>query len=648
MNARLVLPLLLSVVAIAQPAGTFTRTGSTTPNEWTSVGPEGGQISSLSIDPHHPGTIYAATGEGHAFKSVNWGASWIASGVPNSVLIFDPQDANTIYAISGYPDLANDFGILKSTDSGASWMPANSGLPTYEPPYYIVSALAIDPQDPLLLYAGSISGIFKSTDGGTSWSAANSGLPIYPTPDGDTNPIDQNRYVAAYAILIDPRKTDTIYGIVDHSNAPGSSLYKSTDGGASWNPAGSGLPESRLTLAIDPKNSSTLFAATAYGVFKSTDGGAGWSLMNSGLPLFNAGPPPFPNGSPYFQVDSVAIDPQDPATVYATISDESAVSRVFKTTNGGASWSEAGSGLPGGTYFSVLTIDPHNPATLYAGTGTDPWNGKGAFESTDSGVSWTAANSGLTDMQINNLAVAPRNGTLYAATPGRLFKTTDRGVTWSAADSGLAFVSFAPAIDPQNANTLFVAASALDASGAYTPRIYKSMDGGANWIPILIPNLIPGKDFEINNIAVDPRNSNNVYATIEHTSDEPCSDGRLPKSTDGGMTWSESLFQDSGISSSCVLALVIDPQHPANLYTAFKYGGVFKSTDAGASWSPVNSGLTDAQGSSSAVALAIDPRDSNILYAVSSRGSNWGVFKSNDAGAGILPVPGCHSWTVAL
>jgi len=74
------------------------------------------------------------------------------------------------------------------------------------------------------------------------------------------------------------------------------------------------------------------------------------------------------------------------------------------------------------------------------------------------------------------------------------------------------------------------------------------------------------------------------------------------------------------------------------LYVAFENGGVFKSMDAGASWNPANSGLTDAQGPSRAAALALDPRNSNTLYAVSSLGSGWGVFKSNDAGA---------SWTLA-
>jgi hypothetical protein len=223
-----------------------------------------------------------------------------------------------------------------------------------------------------------------------------------------------------------------------------------------------------------------------------------------------------------------------------------------------------------------------------------------------------------------------------------LLKTTDRGATWSAADSGLIGVDSAPAIDPQNPSTMFVAGSVI---GGYDYGIYKSMDGGASWTPSLIASLIP--DFSgVATLAVDLRNSNIVYAAFEYQSDEPCSDGSLRKSVDGGLTWSSTPFKDLGISASCILALVIDPQHPANLYAAFSYGGVFKSTDAGASWSPANSGLTDAQGSSSAQALAIDPRNSHILYTVSSPGSNWGVFKSNDAGAswnlassGLPPLP---------
>src|SRR5882762_1983986 len=86
------------LLALPTLVGTTTETVWGGANEWTSVGPEGGRIEALSIDPHHPATIYAATGYVHVFKSVNWGARWMNSGAPNGVLIFDPQNPGTIYA----------------------------------------------------------------------------------------------------------------------------------------------------------------------------------------------------------------------------------------------------------------------------------------------------------------------------------------------------------------------------------------------------------------------------------------------------------------------------------------------------------------------------------------------------------------------
>src|SRR5689334_315819 len=87
-------------------------------NGWTSIGPEGGEILAISVDPHNPGTLYATIfpdGYHGAFKSVDGGAHWVKSGVPNSPLVFDPQDPDTIYAFDIFA------GISKSTDGGTSW-----------------------------------------------------------------------------------------------------------------------------------------------------------------------------------------------------------------------------------------------------------------------------------------------------------------------------------------------------------------------------------------------------------------------------------------------------------------------------------------------------------------------------------------------
>jgi photosystem II stability/assembly factor-like uncharacterized protein len=647
---------------------------------WNHAGLEGFDVRALIIDPRQPTILYAHAVRAvydvaSVFKSTDGGASWNESdsGLPVcciNKLAIDPQNSVTLYILSN-----SDQGLFKSTDAGASWTPANYGLPPVP-----VFAFAIDPKKPSTLYAGTEFGVFKSDDGGSNWRSANSGLPLVTLQGPLGEPV--SRYVSVDSLVIDPQNPSTVYavasGFVDGSitgvtvvYARGG-LFKSSDGGGSWNPAGLVLPESlasdRIILTIDPRNPSTLYAGTYYGIFKSTDGGASWSPLNSGLPPFEVET----LGSLSFHadsvVDSVVIDPQQPATVYATISNSSGRS-LFKTTDGGASWSDASSGLPGGTHFGFLTIDAQNPATLYTASTstTELWEFAadgavrsmlymgsssttglgGVFKSTDGGTTWTAASSGLRAIGFSALAIGPQNpSTLYASTTVGLLKTTDNGATWSVANWGLPMVDLSRvAIDPQNASTIFVNASA-DGHGA-TWGVYKSTDGGASWSPSWVRSL---DDCSlVGALAVDPRNSYIVYA-ITGNNDDECGDdaqaGRLRKSVDGGVTWSASLLKDLGISSSYVSVLVIDPQRPANLYAASVDGGVFKSTDAGASWSPANSGLTDKKGSCRAVALAIDPRNSSTLYAVSSRGSSCGVFKSNDAGAswnlassGLPPLP---------
>jgi photosystem II stability/assembly factor-like uncharacterized protein len=245
-----------------------------------------------------------------------------------------------------------------------------------------------------------------------------------------------------------------------------------------------------------------------------------------------------------------------------------------------------------------------------------------------------------------DLAIDPQNpGTFYAATAGGLLKTTDAGTTWSTANSGLASSGSPLAIDLQNANTIFAAAGAVDASGASASGVFKSTDGGASWSP----SWIAGDSYSnwVTALAIDQQNSNTVYATTQGF--DECDRETLHKSVDRGMSWTDFLFKDLGVSASCVLALVIDPQSTGTLYAAFEYGGVFKSTDGGTSWNAANSGLLPIWGSFSAVALAIDPRNPSTLYAVSPRGSGWGAFKSNDGGASWNPASsGLPDWSSGM
>ncbi len=171
--------------------------------------------------------------------------------------------------------------VYKSTDSGESWSPANTGLIIDTSPVLLV----IDPSNPATLYAGTGGGVFKSTDGGASWSPANNGL--------------NSAYVTT--LTIDPSKPATLYAGSDRG------VYKTTDSGESWSPASNGLTGYVLTLTIDPSNPATIYAGTwGHGMYKSTNSGRIWNPANTNGML-----------NTDTDVGILTIDPSNPATLYA-------------------------------------------------------------------------------------------------------------------------------------------------------------------------------------------------------------------------------------------------------------------------------------------------------------------------------------------
>jgi len=155
-----------------------------------------------------------------------------------------------------------------------------------------------------------------------------------------------------------------------------------------------------LALAIDPQNPATLYAAVSRdsvfpnsavtGVFKSTDGGATWGATGLTIPT-----------------SSLVIDPLTPTTLYAAGS-----SGVFKSADGGGTWSAVNSGLPTPSLVRHLAIDPQTPTTLYASRSSD-----GIYKSTDGGGTWVT--TGLTIRTNSVVAIDPLTPTnLYAASVG--------------------------------------------------------------------------------------------------------------------------------------------------------------------------------------------------------------------------------------
>jgi photosystem II stability/assembly factor-like uncharacterized protein len=321
-------------------------------------------------------------------------------------------------------------------------------------------------------------------------------------------------------------------------------------------------------LAIDPLTPTTLYAGTSGGVFKSTDGGASWSA--SGL----------------INVAALAIDPLTPTTLYAGTSNVGVFGGVFKSADGGVSWNSTG-GLTG--IVSSLAIDPLTPTTLYAGTlGLDslPGSWGGVYKSTDGGVSWSPA-------------VLLGSGGLYCWPCGGVL---------------------ALAIDPLIPTTLFAVTAAdvayyEDGSVNYSApsQVIKSTDGGVNWIALLDVDSV---------LAINPLTPTTLYAGT---------DDAVYKSTDGGVSWNA-----TGLTGVGVETLAIDPLTPTTLYAGTGTSGVYKSTDGGASWNAAGlSGVGDVQ------ALAIDPLTPTTLYA---RTVTSGVYKSTNSGVSWNPT-GLITWS---
>ena len=303
---------------------------------------------------------------------------WTSNGPEGggSALAIDPNNPNTLYAGSGS-------GVFRSTNGGGSWSAANDGLPDYS-----VRALAIDPIDPNTIYAAirglsDSSGLFKSTDGGVNWSRtyAPAGKSI------DTVAIALSNPNIVYVGTSDPPVYRTDAAV-------------STDRGETWEvrkgPDGI-FGESVWSLAIDPKDSKVVYSYiegdTVNGPCKSTDGGRSWTaLFLSECRCV------------YF-VGSFVIDPNSSNVVYLLTA-----GGVYKSLDGGAGWTNLGLQSSG-----ALAIVPSNSNILYAGTG------RGVFKSTDGGVSWNAFNDGLTNLSVSALAVDASGSQLHAGTEAGVF-----------------------------------------------------------------------------------------------------------------------------------------------------------------------------------------------------------------------------------
>jgi hypothetical protein len=337
-------------------------------------------------------------------------------------------------------------------------------------------------------------------------------------------------------------------------------------------------------------------------------------------------------------VRALAVDPRMAATLYVGTSHFTPIGppggSVYKSTDSGANWVLSGSGLPDRRVASIA-VDPSSGSTLYAAT---PF---GVFRSLDAAASWLPASTGLSNIGVEALAVDPSSPrTLYAAGLGGVFKSTDGAGSWTASNLGLQGLAVqALVIDPANPSNLYAATGT---------GVFRSPDAGASWSPagdfpnasVISLAVARGSSVVYAGISNDLQVSSNLGATwhssksglapglvraiaassssthIVYASVDTSTGSTVFRSADAGATWTETT---GGPTSVATLAI---GSSPATVYAGGI--GVFRSADAGATWTEGHAGMREA----AVNALATVSGRAALLYASTTRN----VFRSGDRG----------------
>jgi large repetitive protein len=564
---------------------------------WTPLGPEGGLVNVVLVDPRSAATVYAGTQNG-LFKSLDGGATWRLSSTGINIL-----QGRFVYRVALAPDGVTLFASVpnnatyRSVDAGATWSPMTNGLAGI-----FVSAFAIDPASPATVLAGTVgSGVFKTTNGGASWASSSSGLP----PNATINDV-----------VADAGVPTTYYA------ATSNGMFVSADGGANWTPASTGLTSSIVaSVAADPFTPGTAYAGTNGGLFKTTNGGVLWTTSHAGIPNTN------------FGFGRVVIDPTTPTNVYTVHAGQF----VYRSTNAGASWSLSSTGLSQG--INWIAASP-TTGSLFAGSSSKA----GVFRTTDGATTWTSQNSGLRGLGISALTTAlnvPQT-IIAGANSGGPYRSLNGGDSWSSigssvsanvnaistdatgqiiyvgtgtpatiyrsADGGANFTSRNIG-SPSNISSIAMVPSAPDVVYAASNGVYKTSDGGTTWSPTTFPAASLAFS-----LAIDENAPSVVYVGTRT--------GQIHRSGDGGATWTV-VFTTT--STTTINSVLIDPTAPQTVYAAFG-NSLLKSVNGGP-WVSAGTGV-----GANPVSLAANSTGS--IYAA-TRVS--GVFRSTNGGTSWTP-----------
>jgi photosystem II stability/assembly factor-like uncharacterized protein len=652
---------------------------------WRCIGPFRGGRTVAITGTRQPGIFYMAQVNGGVWKTDDFGNTWnpIFDDQPSGsvgAIAVAPSDPNIVYVGSGEglqrPDLAVGDGMYKSTDAGKTW--THLGLRDAQQ----ITAIIVDPDDSKRLFVAveghpygpsAERGVFRSTDGGATFQKV-----LYK---------DEN--TGAADLVFDSSNPQTIYAVLwaarvapwevrDGSSfiAAGSGLFKSEDGGDTWNPLTNGLPTyadklGRMGIAVSHSDRNRLYATIEAagdkaGIYRSDDFGATWQHVNNDHRIGGRGPGAM----------GIAIAPDNPDTIYV------ANTTTWKSTDGGKTFVGL-KGAPGGDDYQRIWISTDIPKIMALSAD------QGAAISVNGGATWSSWYNQPTAQ-------------FYHVTTDNKFPYWVYGAQQESGSAGIAsrsdygeitFRDWIPvgveeygyiAVDPLDNNLLFgarvsrtnlalgeyanvapevirrgeyrydrslpVVFSPVDKHTLYFSAnvLFKTTDGGRSW-QVISPDLSrPGYEVPSNLgvfTASDPQKGKHrgvIYAVAPSYQDANTiwagtDDGLIHLTRDGGKSWSDitppQLTPWSKVS-------IIEASHTdaATAYAAINCfrlddlrAHIYRTRDYGKSWTEITKGLPD---NAPVNVVREDPVRKGLLYA----GTEASVYVSFNDGDNWQPL----------
>ncbi|MEO8191977.1 MAG: glycoside hydrolase [Acidobacteriota bacterium] len=671
--ALAVLALPLSTLSLASPLDPALFSEM----RWRCIGPfRGGRTVGAAGIPSQPNVFFMGVNNGGVWKTTDAGRTWVSlfDDQPTQsvgAIALAPSNPDVIYVGSGEglqrPDLSTGDGIYKTTDGGKSWR--HLGLRDGQQ----IGALVVDPGNPDRVFAAVLGhpygpnperGVFRSTDGGQSWEKV-----LYK---------DEN--TGAIGLAFDPKNPQILYAdlwaarqapweIGASFQAPGSGLYKSTDGGTTWKPLTAGLPTiaeglGRIGIAVAPSDSSRLYAqvdadAAHGGTYRSDDAGASWRRVNSENRIWGRGG----------DFAEVKVDPKNPDVIYA------ANTSTYRSTDGGRTFT-AIKGAPGGDDYHTIWINPDHPEILFLAAD------QGATISVNGGKTWSSWYNQPTAQFYH---VITDNQFPYWVYGGQQ-ESGSAGVASRSDDGAIHFGNWHPvgveeygyvAPDPLDPNIIYggkisrhdrrtgdtadispapirgkyrfvrtmpLLFSPLDPHTLYLGSnvLFATRDGGNRW-SVLSPDLTRAEWAMPESVGVfapaDPEKGKHrgVIYTIAPSPKEAgriwvgTDDGLMHVTADGGKTWKDVTPKELTPWSKVSLmeASHSDPEVAYAAVNRFRLDDlrphIYRTRDGGASWQEIVKGLP---GNEVVNAVREDPERRGLLFAATERG----VYVSFDDG----------------